>query len=108
MQVPGNKKTAELHAMISIMKPIISWASHKGIGECRRACGGLGYSYYSKFSILHSGIDVNQTWEGDNNVLLQQTSKYLLDCYRAKMMQKEVSAATCQWITTDDISEEKC
>jgi len=70
MFVPGNKKTAEIHALISIIKPIVSWETFQGIAECRRACGGLGYSYYSKFSTLLMGSDVSQTWEGDNNVLL--------------------------------------
>ena len=51
MMQPGNFKTAELHAIISVIKPITSWTAHDGIAICRRACGGLGYSYYSRFSI---------------------------------------------------------
>lgn len=108
MMVPGNSKTAELHALISVIKPITSWAAYNGIAECRRACGGLGFSYYSKFSTLLSGNDVNQTWEGDNNVLLQQTAKFLLDCYKQKMKDKMKPTQTCEWVTTDDVTEDKC
>lgn len=107
MMQPGNFKTAELHAIISVIKPITSWTAHDGIAICRRACGGLGYSYYSRFSILQSGADINQTWEGDNNVLLQQTTKYLLDCYKAKMKGKDFPTSTCGWVKTDDVLEEK-
>lgn len=41
-------------------------------------CGGLGYSYYAQFNDLLRDHDVNLTWEGDNNVLLQQTAKFIL------------------------------
>jgi acyl-CoA oxidase len=67
---PGNQKLAELHALISVTKAMASWNSYNGILECRRSCGGLGYSYYSRFSQMLAGNDINTTWEGDNNVLL--------------------------------------
>ena len=40
--------------------------------------GGHGYSSYSQLGRLYQDNDVNLTWEGDNNLLLQQTSKFLL------------------------------
>ena len=67
---PNNPKLAELHALISVSKALSSWQAYKGVHECRQSCGGLGYSYYSRFSIILSNMDVNSTWEGDNNVLL--------------------------------------
>jgi acyl-CoA oxidase len=69
--VPNNPKLAEVHAIISVLKAMATWNSYKGVQECRQACGGLGYSFYSRFSIIMNNMDINQTWEGDNNVLLQ-------------------------------------
>ena len=85
---PGNFRLAELHALISVTKAISSWYSFTGLQQCRLCCGGLGYSYYSFFSQAMDNIDINQTWEGDNNVLLQQTAKFLLDQYKKKMDNK--------------------
>jgi acyl-CoA oxidase len=76
---PGSHKMAELHAAISAMKAVTTWETNKGLQECREACGGLGYSHYAKIGILRNNFNINTTWEGDNNVLLQQTSKYLID-----------------------------
>ncbi len=41
--------------------------------------GGHGYHYYSKLAVLYNDNDINNTWEGDNNVLIQQATKYVLD-----------------------------
>ena len=40
--------------------------------------GGHGYSYLSRMACLLDDGDVNTTWEGDNHMLLQQTSKFLM------------------------------
>lgn len=40
--------------------------------------GGHGYSAYSKMSALYGSNDVNNTWEGENNVLIQQTTKFIM------------------------------
>ena len=55
---PGNAKLAELHALISVNKVLSSTTAMQGIMECRKACGGLGYSYYSRFADLMTGCDV--------------------------------------------------
>lgn len=61
---------SELHAIISSLKTVYTTTTVRGLQECREACGGLGYSYYAKLGILRNNYDINQTWEGDNNVLL--------------------------------------
>ena len=43
---------------------------------------------------------MQQTWEGDNNVLLQQTAKYLIDIVKAKFKGKDVKTRFQDWITT--------
>jgi acyl-CoA oxidase len=40
--------------------------------------GGHGYSAFNNYSSFFHDIDVNNTGEGDNNMMLQQTSKYLM------------------------------
>lgn len=69
---------ALFHAMSAFHKAKVSADAQDDILEARQAVGGFGYSYYSKFSQLININDVNTTFEGDNKVLLTQTSKYIL------------------------------
>lgn len=78
----NNPMLAEIHNLTSAIKPISSWFSQRGIQECREVCGGLGYSAYNRLGQLREDNDINATWEGDNNVLLQQTAKFLMDSLR--------------------------
>ena len=71
----------EIHALSSVSKPYSSWMAQECIQECREACGGHGYLKASRFSYLRNTNDPIQTFEGDNNVLIQQTSNYLLTSY---------------------------
>lgn len=75
---PENLKVSELHALLSIFKYLNSRYSQDGIQECREACGSHGYSAYSGFSRLRGSNDAHHTWDGDNNVLIQQCSRFLL------------------------------
>lgn len=50
--------------------------------------GGHGYSVFSKIPSIVDDIDVNVTWEGDNHMLLQQTSKYLMKAIPQKLQTK--------------------
>lgn len=75
---PESPEANELHSLITLFKANNSWANQKALQECRECCGGHGYSSYSGFSKLRADNDIHLTWEGDNNVIIQQTARFLL------------------------------
>jgi acyl-CoA oxidase len=59
---------------------------YNGLQECREACGGQGLKTDNRIGQLKAEHDVQSTFEGDNNVLMQQVSKALLgDYFLARM-----------------------
>lgn len=69
---------SEIHAIVSSCKPLVSWTCRDAIQECREACGGHGYLKAANLGELRNDHDPSVTYEGDNNVLIQQTSNWLL------------------------------
>ncbi|EIE26831.1 acyl-CoA oxidase [Coccomyxa subellipsoidea C-169] len=71
-------KLPELHAVLSGMKAVSTTIASDGMEAARRACGGHGYSLLSGLPTTFTHYVQNVTWEGDNNVMLLQTARYLV------------------------------
>lgn len=69
---------AEMHVVSSATKPVCSWIVRDLIQECREACGGHGYLKCSQLGDLRNEQESSCTYEGENNVLLQQASNFLI------------------------------
>lgn len=68
----------EIHALSSAAKPVCTWIVRDLIQECREACGGHGYLKCSQLGDLRNDNDANCTYEGENNILIQQASNFLI------------------------------
>ncbi|RCI02106.1 hypothetical protein CU098_011478, partial [Rhizopus stolonifer] len=82
MQQGNFNLLADLHASSSGLKSLTTTMAIDAIEDCRRACGGHGYSMFSGLGQFYQDYLPNVTWEGDNYILTQQTARYLLKTYR--------------------------
>lgn len=73
-----SEMVGEMHALVSCAKPLLTWSAREATQECRDACGGHGFLKAARLGDIRSTIDPMVTYEGDNNVLVQQTSNWLL------------------------------
>ncbi|XP_043467952.1 peroxisomal acyl-coenzyme A oxidase 3-like [Leptopilina heterotoma] len=72
-------ENAEMHALISATKPLSTWSAQAAIQDCREACGGHGYLKASRLGEMRDSNDPSATYEGENTVLIQQASNWLLN-----------------------------
>ena len=79
-----------LHALCSYIKTACSWDSLQVMLNTRELCGGHGYSSYSKLPLLLRDQNVQITWEGTNDVLIQQTGKFLLHNFMGYIKTKKI------------------
>ncbi|CAO3704034.1 unnamed protein product [Rhizopus stolonifer] len=69
---------AEIHASSCALKSWCTRQSTDGIETCRKTMGGHGYSVFSGLSDLFATNVPANTYEGDNYVLSQQVTRFLL------------------------------
>lgn len=84
---------SELHALVSSSKPLLTWTARDAIQESREACGGHGYLRAANLGELRNNHDPSCTYEGDNNVLGQQASNWLLRQWKAAKVESPVGTA---------------
>ncbi|CAO2656682.1 Nn.00g054850.m01.CDS01 [Neocucurbitaria sp. VM-36] len=82
---PSSVLLGELHAVSCALKALTSTTAGEGLETCRRACGGHGYSAFAGIGSVYSDYLPTLTWEGDNYMLTQQVSRYLLKTAREIM-----------------------
>ncbi|KAF9429728.1 hypothetical protein BGZ94_009698 [Podila epigama] len=73
---------ADVHASSSGLKSLTTTMAAAAIEECRRACGGHGFSSFSGLPLMLQDYGPNVTWEGDNYMITQQTGRYLFKSFR--------------------------
>uniref|UniRef100_A0A8R1I2G8 Acyl-coenzyme A oxidase n=1 Tax=Caenorhabditis japonica TaxID=281687 RepID=A0A8R1I2G8_CAEJA len=69
---------ADLHALTSGLKSVVTHQTAQGIEQARMACGGHGYSQASYISEIFGVAVGGCTYEGENLVMLQQLARYLV------------------------------
>lgn len=74
-------EVSEIHALVSCSKSLITWTARDAIQEARECCGGHGYLKAANLGELRNNHDPSCTYEGDNNVLGQQASNWLVRQY---------------------------
>ncbi|KAG2236440.1 acyl-CoA dehydrogenase/oxidase C-terminal [Thamnidium elegans] len=99
MQQGNFNLLADLHASSSGLKSLTTTMAVESIEECRRACGGHGYSNFSGLGQFYQDYLPNVTWEGDNYILTQQTARYLLKTFRNVVAGKAEPSEYNQTIT---------
>ncbi|KAF2722413.1 acyl-CoA oxidase [Polychaeton citri CBS 116435] len=73
---------ADLHAGSCGLKSLVSGIAADGLEECRRTCGGHGYSSFSGIGTWYADYLPTVTWEGEQRLLTQQVANYLLKSAR--------------------------
>ncbi|CAN7985934.1 unnamed protein product [Ixodes hexagonus] len=99
-----SEQGVELHILSCAAKCKAGWLARDAIQESREACGGHGYLKVSGLGDLRNDNDANCTYEGDNNVLLQQTSNVLVNMLQSRKAGQPLPASmtTVQFINDMD------
>ncbi|KAN0040534.1 hypothetical protein ACTA71_008871 [Dictyostelium dimigraforme] len=80
-----------IHSYSSGFKAITSWTSVESLQLAREVLGGQGFRLCNRVAMLLSHADLITTGEGDNTVLCQQVTKFLLGKYHSTIKSSEPS-----------------
>ncbi|KAJ8680098.1 hypothetical protein QAD02_015885 [Eretmocerus hayati] len=82
----------EIHALSCATKPLCAWIGINAIQDCRESCGEHGYLKVSRLRTIREEHDANCTYEGENNVLIQQSSNWILNQFSGLLGGKEIKS----------------
>ncbi|CAD6185264.1 unnamed protein product [Caenorhabditis auriculariae] len=74
---------ADLHALTSGLKAVVTYLAGQGIEQARQACGGHGYSMASYMGEIYGVGIAGCTYEGENLVMMQQLGRYLIKAVKS-------------------------
>ncbi|KAG0066769.1 hypothetical protein BGZ89_006936 [Linnemannia elongata] len=95
---------ADVHASSSGLKSLTTTMAASAIEECRRACGGHGFSVFSGLPLLLQDYVPNVTWEGDNYMITQQTGRYLFKSFRELVAKRASGKFSASQITNPTLA----
>ncbi|KYQ94290.1 acyl-CoA oxidase [Tieghemostelium lacteum] len=72
------RKEKEIHIVASGIKAYGSWMCRDSLQEARECCGGQGFLSANLIGPYKSETEIYTTFEGDNALMYQQVSKFLL------------------------------
>eukprot|EP00276_Gloeochaete_wittrockiana_P020397 CAMPEP_0184349958 /NCGR_PEP_ID=MMETSP1089-20130417/37382_1 /TAXON_ID=38269 ORGANISM="Gloeochaete wittrockiana, Strain SAG46.84" /NCGR_SAMPLE_ID=MMETSP1089 /ASSEMBLY_ACC=CAM_ASM_000445 /LENGTH=613 /DNA_ID=CAMNT_0026682489 /DNA_START=89 /DNA_END=1930 /DNA_ORIENTATION=- len=83
----------DVHAHAAGFKVMASEFCCEALQTCRECCGGQGYRSKNRLGMLKADSDIFMTFEGDNTVLLQQVTKFLLSEIQSQAKTNRFSGA---------------
>ncbi|KAF9955936.1 hypothetical protein BGZ72_003253 [Mortierella alpina] len=95
---------ADVHASSSGLKSLTTTMAAASIEECRRACGGHGFSSFSGLPLMLQDYAPNVTWEGDNYMITQQTGRYLFKSFRDLVAKRNSGKFSASAITNPTLA----
>lgn len=96
--VSGINSLKTLFADSASLKSTCTWLTADLIDECRQSCGGHGYSAYSGFGKGYADHVVQCTWEGDNNILAQNSGRITIQKVMAYLKTGKVSGESYKFL----------
>lgn len=102
---PKHRGVKEMHAFLSIMKPLLTWWSIETVTQVRFAMGGFGYLSISYLPSLIQDMHASPTWEGDNWILLQQSARFVLKGVLRLLTGRQQEYSSLEFLTLDEPSE---
>jgi acyl-CoA oxidase len=97
----------ELHHLTSGFKSLHSQQTYDGLLQVRQALGGAGYSAWSGIPQMIDNYSPQVTFEGDNTVMLIQSTRYLKKLYKKARKGTTISSPLFRYLNHVDANLQK-